>query len=320
MSGEVADANLVTGETLVQWTQDRMPPRDEPLEVVERVEPEPQAKESGSLPGREKTKPATEGGSLPAPAEPKADEHEPNKIQERFSKLAQQRRDAEERAAAAEARARELEAKLNPPKLDDIEAVIGPRPKASEFTDIDEFSTALEDWGGKRAILLDAQQRGQQAAEQSRAEQIKTFRERQAAFKEAHSDYDEVVGSAADIPVAQDLLDEMLGSDMGLAVQYYLGQNHDEIKRLNSLSPAKRMLEFGRLETRLKLEVKAAGGNQAPEMPPAATRQRQAPPEPVRPIATASASNAANGYFDANGEFTGTPEQWAALRKSGKIK
>jgi hypothetical protein len=307
MSGEVADANLVTGETLVQWTQDRMPPREEAPAPAE-----PEAKPAAEA------KPDAE--PAPKPAEPKAEEHEPNKIQERFSKMAEQRRAAEERAAAAEARARELEAKLNPPKLDDIEAVIGPRPKASEFTDIDEFSNALEDWGGKRAIMLDAQQRGAQAAEQSRAEQIKTFRERQAAFKEAHADYDDVVGSASDIPVAQDLLDEMLGSDMGLAVQYYLGQNHDEIKRLNSLSPAKRMLEFGRLETRLKLEAKAAAGDQAPEVPPATTRQRQAPPEPVRPIATASAGNAANGYFDADGEFTGTPEQWAALRKSGKIK
>jgi len=307
MSGEVADANLVTGETLVQWTQDRMPTREEPAAPAE-----PPA----SAPAPAEAKTAVEPPA-PAPAEPKAEEHEPNKIQERFSKLAQQRRDAEERAAVAEARARELEAKLNPPKLDDIEAVIGPRPKAADFTDIEEYSVELETWGGKRAILLDAQQRGQQAAEQARAEQVKTFRERQAAFKEAHSDYDDVVASASDIPVAQDLLDEMLASDMGLAVQYYLGKNHDEIVRLNKLTPAKRMLEFGRLETRLKLEVKAAA---AAEPAPPATRQRQAPPEPVRPIATASASNAANGYFDADGEFTGTPDQWAALRKSGKIK
>jgi hypothetical protein len=304
---EVADGNLVTGDTLVQWTQDRMPARDEPLEVVERIEPEPKAPEA---------KTAAE-----PPAETKTEEHEPNKIQERFSKLAQQRRDAEERANAAEARARELEAKLNPPKLDDIEAQIGPRPKATDFTDIEEYSAKLEDWGGKRAILLDAQQRGAQAAQAAREEQVKTFRERQSAFKEAHADYDEVVGSAVDIPVAQDLLDEMLASDMGLAVQYYLGQNHDEIKRLNGLSPAKRMLEFGRLETRLKMEAKAAAAP-APEpaAPPAATRQRQAPPEPIKPIGTAGGGNSADAYFDAAGEFTGTPAQWAALRKSGKIQ
>jgi len=309
MSGEVADANLVTGETLVQWTQDRMPPRDE-----SPAPPEPEAKQEPKA-----AEPEAKAEPAPKPAEPKAEEHEPNKIQERFSKMAEQRRAAEERAANAEARARELEARLNPPKLDDIEAQIGPRPKAAEYTDIEAFSTDLETWGGKRAILLDAQQRGAQAAEQARAEQVTTFRERQSAFKEAHPDYDEVVGSASDIPVAQDLLDEMLGSDMGLAVQYYLGQNHDEIKRLNSLSPAKRMLEFGRLETRLKLEVKAAA-EPAPAAPPAATRQRQAPPEPIKPIGTAGGGNSADGYFDAAGEFTGTPEQWASLRKSGKIK
>ena len=306
---EVADANLVTGETLVQWTQDRMPPRDEPPPAEPEAKPEPKAAEQ-----EVKAEPAQK------PAEPKAEEHEPNKIQERFSKMAEQRRAAEERAAAAEARARELEAKLNPPKLDDIEAQIGPRPKASDYTDIDAYSAELETWGGKRAILLDAQQRGQQAAEQARAEQVKTFRERQAAFKEAHADYDEVVASASDIPVAQDLLDEMLASDMGLAVQYYLGQNHDEIKRLNSLSPAKRMLEFGRLETRLKLETKTAAAAPAPAAPPAAARQRQAPPEPIKPIGTAGGGNSADAYFDADGEFTGTPEQWASLRKSGKIK
>jgi hypothetical protein len=110
----------------------------------------------------------------------------------------------------------------------------------------------------------------------------------------------------------------MLASDMGLAVQYHLGQNHDEIKRLNALSPARRMLEFGRMETRLKLAVQAKVEPEA--IAPAATKQRQAPPEPIKPIGTASGSNAANGYFDENGEFTGTPDQWAALRKSGKIK
>jgi hypothetical protein len=52
----------------------------------------------------------------------------------------------------------------------------------------------------------------------------------------------------------------------------------------------------------------------------AATRQRQAPPEPIKPIGTAGGGNSADGYFDADGEFTGTPEQWASLRKSGKIK
>lgn len=303
----VADGNLVTSETLVQWTQDRMPAREEPAEPALADVAEPKSAEPKSA------------DAEPAPeAEPKP-KHK-DELQERFSKMAQQRRDAEERAATALAKVRELEAKLNPPKLDDIEAQIGPRPKAADFTDIEEYSAKLEDWGGKRAILLDAQQRGQQAAQAAREEQVKTFKERQGAFREAHPDYDEVVNSAVDIPVAQDLLDEMLASDMGLAVQYYLGQNHDEIKRLNGLSPAKRMLEFGRLETRLKLEVKAAAAEPAPAAPPAATRQRQAPPEPIKPIGTAGGGNSADSYFDAAGEFTGTIEQWAALRKSGKIK
>lgn len=302
------DDNLVTGETLVQFVQDRMPPREEP-----QAEPENKL-EDVAAPKLE------DDDKKPAVAEPKQEDGANGKsgLIDDVRKLRRQRQEADERAAAAEARTRELEAKLNPPKLDEIESQIGPKPKAADYRDIDAYSSDLESWGGKKAILVDAQQRGMQAAQQAREEQVKTFRERQGAFKEAHPDYDDVIASASDMPVAQDLLDEMLASDMGLAVQYHLGQNHDEIKRLNALSPAKRMLELGRLETRLKLEVKAKG---EPEVvAPAATRQRQAPPEPVRPIATASGSAAAAGYFDADGEFTGTPEQWAALRKSGKIK
>jgi hypothetical protein len=112
----------------------------------------------------------------------------------------------------------------------------------------------------------------------------------------------------------------MLASDMGLAVQYYLGQHHDEIKRLNALTPAKRMLEFGRLETRLKLEVKAAAEPPPPAAPPAATRQSQAPPEPIKPIGTAGGASSVDGRFDENGEYTGTHEQWVADRKAGRIK
>ncbi len=295
------EGELVTGETLVQYVQDRMPARDpEPI----AAKPEP----------KDEPKPEPE-----AKPEPKPEEHDGGKLQDRFNKLAQQRREAEDRAAAAEARARDLEARLNPPKTDEIEAKIGPKPLAKDFTDIEQYGEKLAEWGGKRAILLDAQQRERQQANSEREKQVETFRSRQTEFRVTHADYDEVVGSAASIPVAQDLLDEILASDVGLAVQYHLGQNHDEIERLNKLSPTKRMLEFGRLEERLRLAQKST----EPELKapiPITTRQRQAPPEPIKPISTAGGTSGADSYFDQSGEFTGTPEQWRALRSNGKIK
>ena len=194
----VIDDNLVTGDTLVKFVQDRMPPREEP-----QAEPENKLKDVAAPKLEDDDK-------KPAVADPKQEDGANGKsgLIEDVRKLRRQRQEADERAAAAEARTRELEAKLNPPKLDEIEAQIGPKPKAADYQDIDAYSAELEAWGGKKAILVDAQQRGMQAAQQAREEQVKTFRERQGAFKEAHPDYDDVIASASDMPVAQDLLDE----------------------------------------------------------------------------------------------------------------
>ena len=69
----VADGNLVTGETLVQGTQDRMPVREDPAEPVLSDVAEPKAAEPKAV----EAQPAPK-----AEPEPKHDD----KLQERFSK------------------------------------------------------------------------------------------------------------------------------------------------------------------------------------------------------------------------------------------
>ena len=80
------------------------------------------------------------------------------------------------------------------------------------------------------------------------------------------------------------------------------------MKRLTALPPAKRMLEFGRLEERLR------GQTSAP--PPATTRVPKLP-EPVRPVT--STSGQTDDHINSQGQFTGSYAQWKALRSSHKI-
>ena len=327
--------DVVTSENRAEFMAARMDlnvatgapaPEAKPAPVVE-VETGKGAGQMGEATPPTKPAPKAEPASnQQVPAEPDPADKELTGIPKRISEITHQRNAAQAEAAAAKARAeaaetraRELEAKLNPPKLDEIEAQIGPRPKASEYTDVEEFAEDIAEWGGKRAVLIDARARESQAAQAERAKQVSAFNARQTEFRTTHPDYDAVVGSASAIPVSQDILEELLTSDVGLAVQYHLGQNHDEIERLNKLPPAKRMLEFGRLEERIRIEQQAAPAPTA-AAPVAAPAPRPKLPEPVRPVVSAGGSGTVEHLFDASGEFTGSPAQWKTLRNAGKIK
>src|SRR5437879_731355 len=125
------EANVVTSENSAEFYAAKLNlPASAPAEAVVKTEPvveKPSGKESTEQPENK----ASEAGEAPKP------KTEPNpKLEKRFSELTKQREEAKRateaanaRAEAAEKKAAELEAKLNPPKAGDANA----KPQPAQF-------------------------------------------------------------------------------------------------------------------------------------------------------------------------------------------
>ena len=196
-----------------------------------------------------------EGQQEPPASEPE-EKSEAQKRRER--RRAQEQRQLEE-YAAAEAKAREWQARLDRIKT----AAAGVEPKEADFSDIGEYWAAKGAWNYAR-------QAGQiQVAEVSaEAEQAKALVEtqraaqamaRQAEFQQEaadartrYPDFDAALAVASNAQFVSPALSEMvLASDQPADLAYHLGKNPQEAIRLSALPPIIAAREIGKLEARL---------------------------------------------------------------------
>lgn len=151
-------------------------------------------------------------------------------------------------------------------------------PKAASASDSEpsenDFQTHAE---YVRALARhEAQKVAKSIQSESRTEAVKTqqqkaqqdFKERQEAFRAATPDFDDVVEDA-DIQVSHAVITEIVESERGPELQYYLAKNPDEAKRLSGLAPLALAREVGKIEARLTTSqpVKTAKTTSAPPPP-----------------------------------------------------
>jgi hypothetical protein len=231
------------------------------------------------------------------------------KLEKRFSELTRQREDAKREAQAErearyalERRLAELEAKVSPkqqeaPRDEDV------RPTPDKFTDAYKYAEALADWSARNAIKEDR-------ARQAHSQLINGFVEKQAAFKAEVDDYEDALKSSQ-ANLANEVRDAIYESDVGPQLLYHLAK-HPEITDAWDKKPLATVLrEFGRLEAQLSADK----SKPIAEKPAAKLSKAPAPISPLKAV-----SSVADVPVDANGEFTGTFQQYVALRKAGKIK
>ena len=189
-------------------------------------------------------------------------------VQGRIDELTRLRKEAEEFAEAewnsrqvAERRIGELESQIKaletspkpePPKQDELK-----EPQESDFKDIGSFTKAWSDY-----TLKVADKRAGEAREQERQrllmevenERLKT---RVDAAKAQLDDFDTVISAASrdkQIPIHVERA--IRESDYGPHLAYHLAKNPSEEARIFGLTPAKALLELGKIEDRYASTVK----------------------------------------------------------------
>lgn len=241
--------------------------------------------------------------------EKEAKKHELN---ERMSKMTQDRKDAIARAEAAERRAAELEAKLAPPAI--VESPGKPDP--SKFTDAFEYAEALADWKVNDALAKrdadavaakDAERRNK--VTETWNKQADTLRTEIPTF-----DTDLETGEGRDVNLHNAVVEAMIESDNGRRIQHYLVTNKAEAERIAALSIPSAIREIGKLDAKF---TKAPEPNLNTTKPETIAREiSKAPPPPI-PLKAANAP--VQTKVDANGNWTGTYAEFKAADAAGKL-
>ena len=227
---------------------------------AEAVTDEPKAVESA--PTTEPEKPVTE--KAPEQETTGKDPEKPStrRLERRIDRATRNAAEAQARAEAAERRAQELEARLNQPKAPDL------GPKMEDYTDINEFAKAREEYAVKKATA-EAQTRARE--ESYRAAQLELKQNWDTQFDRGsgkYDDYQEIVGELH--PTTPWAVGIMLAEN-GDDVAYHLGKHPAEVEKIAALPPFKQFLEIGRLSAKL---------SQAPVAP----KQPSKAPAPITPV------------------------------------
>ncbi len=154
------------------------------------------------------------------------------------------------------------------------------RPQRSDYPDPDSWDAAIlqyaEDkatWAATEAVRQADEARLEAAKRDEIEKGIKTtfdaYQERVGKAKEKYEDFDKVA-MRDDVEVSQAVAEAIRHSDRGPDLQYYLGSNPDEAKRINTLSPPLQLVELGLIVAKLD----------APPPP----KPLSAAPRPIRPI------------------------------------
>ena len=313
----------VTNSNLKQFVDEKLgvppPPSTEEMAAKAAQEAEAQKQQDAEV-----EKKAEEDPTHDVPEVPK---DKKSKLNERFSKLTTQRKEAEakaqsesERAAKFETElkilreereklakeASELKSKYEPPKKDLEE------PKLEQFRDVHEYAKALKDYVADQTRKEDAAKQVEAIQKKESEERTKQWSERVDKFKSDTKDYDDVIrAELSDVNVPNVVIDSIYKSDVGPQVLYYLAKNKDIALKLSTMPLDDALKQIGKLEDKvIKSEVK----EEKKEEPKA--KISKAPP-PITPIVGGTSTG--TSMIDSNNNFTGSYEDWKRLRSQGKV-
>ena len=161
-------------------------------------------------------------------------------------------------------------------------------PQAEQFASHEDYVLAAARYGAQQELQAREQQTQQERSREQMQQMQRDLMEREAAFKQAHPDFDEVVRSGLAGKVAPHVQQALMLLPEGPALAYQLAQQHDLVQRLNTLPPPLVFAELGRLSG-------PGGGSPFPptqerahaDVPAQTTTNGTRPPplpEPMRPV------------------------------------
>jgi hypothetical protein len=214
--------------------------------------PQAEAKTESSEASEEEAKPLeSETSKQEGDEEPQPDELTKKGLAKRFSKLTQARREAEARAAAAEARLAELQGSR--PAQEDAKPVIAGEPKLDDFDTFEQYTRALARWEARQLIESERKAEADRTEKKRVESTIQNWNQRVAEFSSKYEDYGDLVDSLPPLPNV--LQRAVIESEAGPELAYHLAkpENHEQLERLISASDdAMKMARIiGRIEAQL---------------------------------------------------------------------
>jgi hypothetical protein len=197
-----------------------------------------------------------------------------------------ERRLAEQRADAAEARARELEAKANPPPPAAKEPTVDDYKQPDGSIDWVKFQKDTADYTRKQALEDFRKEQAETRAAVEREAQIERLRQNAEATRKKHPDFDQVMtrihGTAED-KVPAFVLNYIQESESSAEIAYHLAKNPEVSQKIAKMKPILGIAELGRLEDSLvKPPIAAANAPAAPSVTPRS--ERGGAPAPITPL------------------------------------
>lgn len=310
---------VVTGENFDAYVAEKLPSK--PAPVVEDAPEEKAKKELAEIEAK-KAKGAVKAEEVDEEID-HPDKDKKKGINERFSKITTDRKNAEAKAekeakVAAEARARAekaeqevqaLRAKYEPPKTDEL----GPEPLPAQFTDIAEYSKALKDWTAEKTRTDDAKARAQERQKQEQEVLAKAWKERQAAFEAETPDYQKTIAESS-VKVSNEVRDAIFDSEVGPKILHHLAKNPDVAERIGKMNGGKALKEIGKLEAFFTTPAK----EEKTEKQTIAEISKA--PTPITPIKTSGTGATVTLTGSDEVPKNLSYEDWKALRRGGKIK
>jgi len=191
-----------------------------------------------------------------------------------------------------------------PPVNEDPEPL---RPSRTEYTDPETWEQAMLDYSDRKAawsartevartLAKEREQMQQQAAVQAEEQRRQVHQQRIEKFKTTTPDFDAYAASA-DVQVSIPMAAAIFDSENGPALQYWLGKNPDEAKRIFNLPYTRQLLELGKIEADLTR--------------PAPANASQPKPKPINPITLSSDQEVPSGDNE-------SMESYAARRRKAE--
>jgi len=167
------------------------------------------------------------------------------------------------------------------------------RPNRADYQDDAEWDDAMLAYSDQRAEFI-ARREIRQTVEREREQahraaiaqaQEETRQRHQARIDKALEKYPDFheVAETPTVHISIPMAHAILHSEMGPDLQYFLGKNPAEAKRIMQLPPPSQLVELGKIEARLSVSAE-------PVKPAAPVSRAQPPIKPLRPTETAPAN------------------------------
>lgn len=314
---------VVTADNFDKWADTKL--GIEPKEEPKNTDPEKAAKDEHEKVEAEKK--ARQAEEEDVETKEGLAEHLPKdkkgKLNERFSKLATQRKEAEAKAekAAQEARearearqAAEAERDALKAKYEPVKTEPDPKPQVGQFQTVEDYSKALEEWTADNVRREDAKKAAEEKVQRERAEMAKSFIEHQEAAKKEIPDYEETIKNSP-VKVSNEVKDAILKSgEAGPKILHHLAKNPELADKIGQMTVGDALIEIGELRASFRAKAK-----ETPQKENTTVAEISKAPAPIAPLKGANAPVVQlSGTDDVPKSMT--YEDWKVARRAGKIK